>query len=175
MALRREDRQLSFVPLHCSCCPELEWVALGSYFPISVPSGFPSVIPSLTLPSPHPQTPTSSPVKFPGWPFWKEEGGTHRLATAAVRAADSPLPLRFHIHTSSCENLAVRVGLGNHCLGAAPLVGSQFFLAQRPPPVSQRWGPEEATCVVTGLQRAAKYPSPLLQSLEGNGKAQRRK
>lgn len=108
-----------------------------------------------------PQTPASSLVMFPGCPFWKDNGGTHRLATAAVQAADSPLPLRSHIHTSSCENLAIRVGLRNHCLGAAPLVGSQFLPALRPPPVSQRWGSEEATCVVTGLQRAPKVPQSL--------------
>lgn len=66
------------------------------------------MIPSLALGGP-PQTPASSLAMFPGWPLRKDSGGTHRLATAAVQAADSPLPLRSHIHTSSCENLAIRV------------------------------------------------------------------
>lgn len=57
-------------------------------------------------------------------------------------------------------------------MGAAPLVGSLSFPVQRLPPVSQRWGPEAATCVVTGLQRAREYPILLLQSLEGNLRTQ---
>lgn len=107
--------------------------------------------------------------------FLEGRWGTHRLATAAVQAAGSPLPLRSHIHTLPCENLAIPVGLRNHCLGAAPLVGSQSFPGLRPPPVSQRWGPEAATCVVAGLRRAQEHPIPLPQSLEGNIKAQRGK
>lgn len=174
LALRREGSHPFFIPLRCAVgllLPRAEvggpgpslsarWVPFNEFF--LPPSWEP------------PQTPASSPGMFPGWPFQKDNRGTHRLATAAVRAADSPLPLRSRIHTLSCENLAIRVGLGNHCSGAAAsLVGSQSFLAPRPPPGSQRWGPEEATCVNTDLQRAQLYPIPLLQSLEGTTKAQK--